>query len=106
MTVSEANHSDATAKKYRIDEAGYILRNIAGEYIIVPIDESSVFSNAMMMPNDSAVFLWNCFLQPSTIDEVVEKGLEEYEVDRDHLQKTVQSFVEEGVRFHIIREES
>lgn len=44
-------------KKYRI-RSGFVLREIAGEYTIIPVDSGSLISNAVMAPNDSAVFLW------------------------------------------------
>lgn len=48
-------------KKYRVS-ADYLLREIAGEYAIIPVGAASQISNAVMVPNDTAVFLWNTFL--------------------------------------------
>ena len=53
-------------KKYRVS-ADYLLREIAGEYAIIPVGAACQISNAVMVPNDTAVFLWNAFLQPHTI---------------------------------------
>ena len=49
-------------KKYRISP-GYVLREIAGEYAIVPVGagNESPMENTVMVPNDSAVFLWKNF---------------------------------------------
>ena len=90
-------------KKYRI-KSGYILREIAGEYAIVPVDTESVFSNAVMAPNDSAVFLWKVFEQPSTIEDVVRKGLQEYDVTEDVIRKSTEHFIEESLKYEILEE--
>ena len=90
-------------KKYRI-KSGYILREIAGEYAIVPVDTESVFSNAVMAPNDSAVFLWKAFEQPSTIEDVVRKGLQEYDVTEDVIRNSTEHFIEESLKYKILEE--
>ena len=41
-------------KKYRVS-ADYLLREIAGEYAIIPVGAASQISNAVMVPNDTAV---------------------------------------------------
>ena len=90
-------------RKYRI-KSGYILREIAGEYAIVPVDTESVFSNAVMAPNDSAVFLWKVFEQPSTIEDVVMKGMQEYDVTEDVIRKSTEHFIEESLKYEILEE--
>ena len=42
-------------KKYRINP-DFILREIAGEYTIIPIGGDNVFSNAVMAPNGNRCF--------------------------------------------------
>ena len=90
-------------RKYRI-KSGYILREIAGEYAIVPVDTESVFSNAVMAPNDTAVFLWKAFEQPSTIEDVVRKGLQEYDVTEDVIRKSTEHFVKDTLDYKILEE--
>ncbi len=69
-------------KKYRVN-SDYLLREIAGEYAIIPVETACQISNAVMVPNDTAAFLWNAFQQPRTISEVVAQALEEYEAAED-----------------------
>lgn len=90
-------------RKYRI-KSGYILREIAGEYAIVPVDTESVFSNAVMALNDTAVFLWKAFEQPSTIEDVVVKGLQEYEATEEQIRKSTERFVKESLKYKILEE--
>lgn len=89
--------------RYRIRD-GYILRQVVGEYVIVPTASDGLITNGMMTPNDSAVFLWQVFSQPSTVDEAVERGMEEYDVDEQTLRGSVCRFVTDLLRFQILEE--
>lgn len=100
--TNELNYSKKTPL-YRI-KSGYVLRQIAGEYAIIPIGEENLINNAIMTPNDSAAFLWNAFQQPRTIEDVVALGMEEYDVAQEQLQKDVERFVKESLYFKILEE--
>lgn len=90
-------------KKYRINP-DFILREIAGEYTIIPTGGDNVFSNAVMAPNETAVFLWEVFQQPSTIQDVVVEGMLEYEVTEDIIRKSIEHFVKEMLEYKILEE--
>lgn len=92
-------------KRYRISP-GYLLREIAGEYAIVPVaaGADSPLENTVMAPNDTAVFLWKSFEQPSTIEDVVARGLLEYQVEENRLRSAVEKFVAESMAYRILEE--
>lgn len=105
--LSQYLHTDSyikEKKKYRIKK-GFILRNIAGQYTIIPVDEESVITNAMLVPNDTAVFLWKSFEKPSTIEDVVIKGLQEYDATEDVIRKATERFVKESLKQRILEED-
>ena len=83
--------------KYRVS-ADYLLREIAGEYAIIPVGA------AVMVPNDTAVFLWNAFLQPHTISEVVAQAAEEYEAPEEKIQDSVLNFVHDTLKYQLLEE--
>ena len=91
-------------KKYRI-RPEYILREIAGEYAIIPVDTDSPMENAVMAPNETAVFIWKCFEEPSTLEEVVARGMQEYDVAEEKLRNAVGRFVKESLEYKILEEE-
>lgn len=91
-------------RRYHI-KSGYILREIAGEHAIIPVDTESLITNAIMVPNDTAVFFWNAFQQPSTIEDVVRKGMDEYEVTEDVIRDAAQRFVNDTLRYRILEED-
>ena len=84
-------------KKYRVS-ADYLLREIAGEYAIIPVGAAS------QIPNDTAVFLWNTFLQPHTISEVVAQAAEEYEAPEKKIQDSVLNFVHDTLKYQLLEE--
>lgn len=90
-------------KKYCI-KPGYILREIAGEYVIVPVDEECMISNAVMSPNDSAVFFWKVFQTPHTKEDAVRKGMQEYDVEETTIRSAVNRFLKDALKYKIIEE--
>lgn len=90
-------------KKYRVS-ADYLLREIAGEYAIIPVGAACQISNAVMVPNDTAVFLWNTFQQPHTISEVVAQAAEEYEAPEEKIQDSVLNFVHDTLKYQLLEE--
>lgn len=90
-------------RRYQINP-DFILREIAGEYAIVPVGEDSLFTNTMMAPNDSAVFLWKAFEKPSTIEDVLVKGMQEYEVTRERIRRSTENFIMDTLKYQILEE--
>ena len=92
-------------KKYRIRD-GYILREIAGEYAIVPVgaESESPLENTVMAPNGSAVFIWKSFEQPSTLEDVVIQGMLEYEVEEETIRRSIKRFIKEMLEYKILEE--
>ena len=90
-------------KKYRINP-DFILREIAGEYTIIPIGGNNVFSNAVMAPNETAVFLWEAFQQPSTIQDVVVEAMQKYDATEEQIYKSISNFVKQSLEFKVLEE--
>lgn len=90
-------------KKYRINP-DFILREIAGEYTIIPTGGNNVFSNAVMAPNETAVFLWEAFQQPSTIQDVVVEAMQKYDATEEQIYKSISNFVKQSLEFKVLEE--
>ena len=90
-------------KRYQISE-DFVLRQIGGEYAVIPIGEAPSISNAVMSPNDSAVFLWKQFMEPNTEEKVIAKVLEEYEAPEEKVEDDVHRFIQESLRRQILKE--
>ena len=90
-------------KKYRI-KSDFILREIAGEYTIVPVGSGNAFSNTMMEPNQTAVFLWKEFEHASTIQDIVIRAMEKYDAKEEKIRESVDKFVKEALNSEILEE--
>jgi replication-associated recombination protein RarA len=90
-------------KKYRINP-DFILREIAGEYTIIPTGGDNVFSNAVMAPNETAVFLWEAFQQPSTIQDVVVEAMQKYDATEEQIYNSISNFVKQSLEFKVLEE--
>ena len=90
-------------KKYRINP-DFILREIAGEYTIIPIGDNNVFSNAVMAPNETAVFLGEEFQQPSTIQDVVVEAMQKYDATEEQIYNSISKFVKQSLEFKVLEE--
>ena len=90
-------------KRYRI-HPDFALREIAGEYAIVPLGETKFFTNAMMTPNRTAVFLWQAFSEPSTEEDVVMRALERFDGEEADIRRDVAMFIKDTMKRNVLME--
>lgn len=73
---------------------GFILKEIAGSYVVVPVGEDLVDFTLMITINETGAFLWNCLASDKTQQELVELLKGEYEGATDEqLASDVAEFV-------------
>ena len=72
----------------------YVLRNVGGENIVVPVGEASKRFHGMITLNDTGAFLWAFFSEEHTEREAVAALLKEYEVTEETAACGVRTFVE------------
>ena len=72
---------------------GFMLREIAGECVVVAVD-SALNLDGMITLNDTAKTLWKALEQGAEMDDLVQVLTEEYEVDHTTAQVAASSFVE------------
>lgn len=77
-------------KKYSIKQ-GYIVREIAGEYIAVPVD-SSCGKNIVVL-NPVSHFLWQELQSEKTFDELLEAMLKNYNVPENEAKNDLNDFL-------------
>lgn len=70
---------------------GFVLRQVAGEYVAIPSGEGLDLNN-MITLNATGAFIWEQLGQETTREALVEALLSEYEVDRDTAVKCVDEF--------------
>lgn len=71
----------------------FVLKNIAGVNTVISTSLKTTFEG-MITLNDTGVFMWKLLEKGSSLDELTEKIVEEYGIDKPTAQKDVQAFVE------------
>ena len=72
----------------------FVARSIAGEHFLVPIGEAARQFSGMFAMNELGAFLWEAIPGAANETELVNRVLDEYEVDRDTAEQDVREFLE------------
>ncbi len=81
---------------------GFILREVAGNFIVVAVGEAVKTYNGLITLNETSAFLWNKLIKGATEDELVDALLSEYEVEKDVAIKGVKSFINRLVEAKVV----
>ena len=73
----------------------YLLRNIAGETILIPSGAAAQKFNGLVTVNSLGAFLWDELSEPKDLDTLVRRITEEYEVDAETARRDAEEFLEE-----------
>lgn len=74
-------------------EKEFILREIAGDYVIVPTGQTALEFNGLITVNELGAFIWKQLQQDITEEELIQAILEEYEVDQETARHDVKEFL-------------
>ncbi|MEE0775996.1 MAG: PqqD family protein [Bacillota bacterium] len=72
----------------------FILREIMGEYILVPSGSDSQRYQGVISMNEQAVCIWNHLKDANTVDDLVDAITAEYEVEPDVASKDIREFLD------------
>ena len=72
---------------------GFIVRKIAGKYMVVPVGSRTKELHGMIALNETAAFLWEKMEKDVTQEELVRWLLDEYEVSERQAKESVVEFV-------------
>lgn len=73
---------------------GFMLRQVAGSWIVVPLAQRVVEFNGLMTLSESGALLWKRMERDVGIDELVKAILEEYDIDEETARTDVKELVE------------
>ena len=71
----------------------FVIREIMGEYAIVPSGEGALALSGMIVTNAVGACLWEALQEETTQEALVEKLLAEFEVDRETAEADVSEFL-------------
>ncbi|MBO7250002.1 MAG: PqqD family protein [Clostridia bacterium] len=75
-------------------KAGFVLRELAGQSIVIALGEASKTFNGMIKLNDTGRVIWNMLSEGNEASAIVDKFVAEYDVDRETAERDVNTFIE------------
>lgn len=75
-------------------EKEFVLREIAGDYIIIPTGKTVLDFNGLLTVNEVGVSLWKMLQEEVTFDQLVAGVLEEYDVEEAIAREDIQEFLD------------
>lgn len=75
-------------------KSGFMLKEVAGTNIVVPVGKGSIDFNAMITLNESGAFLWELLEEEHTVEELVTALTAEYDVDKATAEADINKFIE------------
>ena len=73
--------------------ADFLLRQVAGKYVLVPVGEAAVKFPGMITVNESGSYVWQLLEREQTMAALVDAITLRYEVDHAQAQLDVENFV-------------
>ncbi len=74
-------------------KSDYLLRSVAGYYMVVPVGDNSLDFNGVINLNESGAFLWRAMEEDTTASKMVAALLSEYDVDEKTAEADVEAFI-------------
>ena len=75
-------------------EKDFLLREIAGEYIIIPTVSAALEFNGLISVNEVGVSIWKMLQNDVTLDELVAGILAEYDVEESVAREDIMEFLD------------
>lgn len=91
-------------KRYKANP-DFLLREIGGEAVLVPLGDVGIFENTMLSLNETCAFLWKVFQSPKTAQEAIDEAKAAYEGDASEIEQGVLSFIRDYAKYKLLLEE-
>lgn len=75
-------------------EKEFILREIAGDYVIIPTGTTTLEFNGLITVNELGAFIWERLQEETTEEKLIEAIVEEYEVDEETAEADLKEFLD------------
>ena len=83
----------------------FVLREIAGDYIIIPTGKTVLEFNGLITVNEVGVSLWNMLQNEVSFEELVQGILEEYDVEESVAREDIQEFLDKLIEGGILEKD-
>ncbi len=74
-------------------EREFVLRDIAGDRLLVPVGKDAIDMNGLILLNELGVFLWEHIPAAQNEDELLAEILREYDVSENEARTDMEAFL-------------
>lgn len=72
---------------------GFILRKIANNDIVIPTGNNIADFNGVISLNETAAFLWSLLLKDTTLPELIDAYIQQFEISKETAQVDAECFL-------------
>lgn len=83
----------------------FVLREIAGDYVIIPTGKTVLEFNGLITVNEVGVSIWKMLQEEVTFDQIVHNILEEYDVEESVAREDIREFLDTLITGGILTED-
>lgn len=88
---------------------GYVVKEIAGKYVIIPAGQNVVDYKNMLHINDTAAFVLDCMKENTDKETILNKMIDKYEAqtdeDRAILKNDLDEFIAAAIEYGAVTED-
>lgn len=82
----------------------FVMCQIADDTIVLPTGDTLLKFNGMIMLNSVSKLIWHCLEEDTTVEEILQEVLEEFEVTAQEAKEDIQDFLEKLRELHLLDE--
>lgn len=71
----------------------FVLREVVGEYVVIPVKDAAVNFNGMISLNESAKILWESLSEEKSEEDLVKTLCDEYKISKEEATNDVKEFI-------------
>lgn len=86
-------------------EKEFVLREIAGDYIIIPTGKTVLEFNGLITVNEVGVSLWKMLQSEVTFEDLLKGILDEYDVEEDVAREDIHAFLSKLIENGILKKD-
>ena len=73
---------------------GFLLREVAGNTVVVPIGDEAVEFNGVITINETGKFIWELMLDGIEKEELLDKFMKEYNISEEEAREDIKTFIQ------------
>jgi hypothetical protein len=85
-------------------KADFIMQNVGGENLLVPLGAQVMDMNGIITLNDTAAYVWELLAQERSLDELTAAVAERFDVTPERACADVQTFVDEIAQLGLLKQ--